>query len=236
VPTTTSWQTAEVANAFLDVRRAAIPYAQDHLELLRQLVRHFRPEPRRILDLGCGDGLLARVVLTEWPAAKAVLIDHSEPMLERARQAMAPFGDRVRLVHADLADPLAPHVGAADFDLVISGFAIHHLPDARKRSLYEEIHQLLTPGGLFVHLEHVASATPRLESLFDTLYVDNQARVTGRPREQVERDYFSRPDKADNKLTPLETQLAWLRAIGFGHVDCYFKWLELALFGGVKAQ
>jgi hypothetical protein len=78
--------------------------------------------------------------------------------------------------------------------------------------------------------------TPRLESPFDALYVDSQARATGQPREQVERDYFNRPDKADNQLAPVKTQLAWLLEVGFGHVDCYFKWLELAHFGSVKAQ
>ena len=120
--------------------------------------------------------------------------------------------------------------------MAISGFAIHHLPGARKRSPYEEINRLLAPGGMFVNLEHLASVTPGLESLFDVLYVDNQARATCKLREQVERDYFNRPDKADNQLAPVETQLAWLRDVGFGHVDCYFKWLELALFGGVKTK
>ncbi len=42
-------------------------------------------------------------------------------------------------------------------------------------------------------------------------------------------------DKADNILAPAEEQVGWLREIGFLHADCYFKWLELAVFGGVKA-
>jgi len=37
-----------------------------------------------------------------------------------------------------------------------------------------------------------------------------------------------------NKLLDLETQLAWLREIGFIDVDCQWKWRELALFVGVK--
>ena len=32
----------------------------------------------------------------------------------------------------------------------------------------------------------------------------------------------------------METQVGWLREIGFEHADCYMKWLELAVFGGVK--
>jgi tRNA (cmo5U34)-methyltransferase len=28
--------------------------------------------------------------------------------------------------------------------------------------------------------------------------------------------------------------VGWLREIGFQQADCYFKWLELAVFGGQK--
>jgi ubiquinone/menaquinone biosynthesis C-methylase UbiE len=229
-----SWQDAEVARRFLDERRAAIPYAADQLRILLELVGHFLGEPRRVLDLGCGDGLLARTVLARHPGASAVLLDHSPPMLERARRAMADFADRCRILPAELAEPLDPALG--EFDLVVSGFAIHHLPTERKRALYGEIFARLTPGGLFVHIEHVASATPRGEALFDQLYIDHIAPPTGRPRAEVAREYHARPDKADNKLESLERQLAWLREAGFAEVDCFFKWFELAVFSAQRPK
>ena len=167
------------------------------------------------------------------PESHAVLIDHSAPMLERAVVALADLGDRVRLIHADLADPLAS-ITELPFDLVVSGFAIHHLPTPRKRTLYADIFDALAPGGLFVHIEHVASATPRTETLFDRLYIDHIAAHNSRPREQFEREYHTRPDKADNKLEPVWAQLEWLREIGFMDVDCVFKWLELAVMVAKK--
>ena len=35
-------------------------------------------------------------------------------------------------------------------------------------------------------------------------------------------------------LDPVEAQVGWLREIGFEQADCYLKWWELAVFGGVK--
>ena len=89
-----------------------------------------------MLDLGCGDGKLAAVVLEARPeAAEAICIDRSEPMLDLARQRFA--GEpRARLVEHDLDQPL-PDLGP--FDVVVSGFAIHHLEDERKQSLLAEV-------------------------------------------------------------------------------------------------
>jgi tRNA (cmo5U34)-methyltransferase len=230
-----SWKDADVARQFLDDRRRAIPLGDEHVAILLRVARHFAPEPGRVIDLGCGDGFLARAVLSEFPKAHALLIDHSEPMLRRAHEAMGPFSGRSEIRHGDLSDPLPPQVGDGPFDLIISGFAIHHLPSVRKRSLYGEVFGLLAPGGLFVNVEHVSSATPELGTVHDGAYIDHIAAVTGRDRESVESEYHSRPDRADNILESAENQVSWLREIGFEHVDCYFKWLELAVFGGVRS-
>jgi SAM-dependent methyltransferase len=46
----------------------------------------------------------------------------------------------------------------APFDLIVSGFAIHHQPDERKPELYQEIFGLRKPGGIFLHRELVVAS------------------------------------------------------------------------------
>jgi tRNA (cmo5U34)-methyltransferase len=178
---------------------------------------------RRILDLGTGDGRLLALVKSSWEAGEnggdssagieAVAVDFSPAMLDAARKRFA--GDSsVTIVPHNLDHPL-PALGT--FDAVVSCFAIHHLLHERKRALYAEIHDLLNPGGVFCNLEHVASPTPRLHEEF--------LRRIG---------YTVETEDPSNKLLDLESQLRWLREIGFADVDCHWKWRELALLVGRK--
>lgn len=160
----------------------------------------------RFLDLGTGDGRLLALIRGRHPEAIAIGLDSSEPMLARAAERFD--GDPgVELRAHDLRLPLAE---AEPFDAVVSGLAIHHLEDDRKRELFAEIHALLNPGGVFANLDLVAPASQQLHERF--------RREIGR----VE-------DDPSDRLADLSDQLEWMREAGFSEVDCHFKWLELAL-------
>jgi tRNA (cmo5U34)-methyltransferase len=169
---------------------------------------------RRVLDLGTGDGRLLALLARDRRELVGVGVDFSGVMLDAARERFAR-NERVELVRHDLSEPL-PALGR--FDAVVSSFAIHHLEHERKRALYREVFDILEPGGVFANFEHVASATARLHLAF--------FEAIGEPIEN---------EDPSDRLLDVETQLGWLRAIGFDDVDCYWKWMEMALLVGMKA-
>ncbi|WP_019502027.1 class I SAM-dependent methyltransferase [Pseudanabaena sp. PCC 6802] len=203
------WSSAEHALRYLSMADA-IPHRTEGEGVL---LEHVPKTVERILDLGTGSGRLLSLLKIDRPHAQSIALDFSPTMLEAARTQFAG-DDSVRVAAHNLDDPL-PSMGR--FDAVVSSFAIHHLTHARKRSLYSEIFDVLEPGGIFCNLEHVASPNAKVHARFRAAIGISE-----------------QPEDPSNQLLDVETQLQWLREIGFEDVDCYWKWLELALLIGVK--
>ena len=203
------WHDAEKVADYRS-RADAIPHRP---EGERVLVEVLPASVRRVLDLGCGDGRLMAIVREARPGADGLALDFSQPMLEAARTRFGQDSG-VEVVEHDLGERLPGGLGS--FDLIVSSFAIHHLEDERKRDLYREVFALLEPGGAFCNLEHVASATDALhEEFLEALAI---------------------PEDPSNKLVDVETQLRWLRELGFDDADCIWKWRELALLFGRRGR
>jgi ubiquinone/menaquinone biosynthesis C-methylase UbiE len=233
------WKRRDVAAAFLNERSLLIPDRQRQLDVVLRILRHAPRQPGRALDLGAGDAIILATVLEAFPGSSGVALDFSPLMLEQARARLKPFGPRATVAEADLASPAWRDAAPGSFDAVVSGFAIHHLPHDRKRALYREVYDLLPPGGVFLNLEHISSPTPWIEELFhdamsEHLFLRRRERGEDVTPEQVRRDYVERLDGPANILAPVEEQCAWLRQIGFREVDCFWKYFELAVFGGVR--
>ena len=206
------WRDAQHAIDYL-AHRALIPRRAEAYDVLLEIL----PERiERVLDLGTGDGLTLELVLDARPGAAGVGLDFQDEMLERAR---ARFSGRtaIEIARHDLDDPLPDALG--QFDAVVSSFAIHHLVPDRQRALYAEVFARLAPGGIFVNVEHVASATPKRHEEF-------LAAIGTRPEQ----------DDPSNKLVPVAVHLAWMDGIGFSDAECLWKWRELAVLAGTRPE
>jgi SAM-dependent methyltransferase len=210
VETVNRWVEPEWALRYLR-ERDAIPHRVEGLEVMLELL----PERvERVLDLGTGDGDTLALVLAAHTGATGVGMDFGEEMLRRANERFAA-DDRVEIRHHDLDEPLPNDIGT--FGLIVSSFAIHHLVPERQHTLYREIFDHVSGGGMFLNVEHVASRTDAMHEQF--------LASLGMTPEQ---------DDPSNKLVQVPTHLDWLDGVGFVNVDCFWKWRELAVVGGTK--
>jgi tRNA (cmo5U34)-methyltransferase len=202
----TGWNAPEQAEEYLERIGTIVPRTEGE-EVLRSILP---AKPRSLLDLGCGDGRLAALVLESCPTIdRVVAVDLSPPMLARAGQRF-DGDERVDIRSFDLADSIEP---LGSFDVIVSGFAIHHLVDDRKRSLFAEVAAQLHPGGLFANLEVVASSSPELHATF--------LEAIGRPT-----------DDPEDRLAEVGLQAQWMREAGLAEVHCRWRWRGFALLVG----
>jgi tRNA (cmo5U34)-methyltransferase len=211
-------------------RRRLVPCFDDFYASALELLP-FAPEaPLRVLDLGAGTGLLSAFVRGRFPRAELVLADVAPEMLREARERFA--GDPgVACVALDLQDPHWPSpLQAAPFDAVVSGLAIHHVPDAGKRTLFRRILAALREGGVFVNADQVSGETPRVEARQRAAWL-RRVRELGTPEDvlaaAIERMRHDRP-------ATLEAQLGWLRDAGFHDVHCAYRSGMFAVVAGAR--
>ena len=205
----TEWSSEEHALAYLK-KADEIPHRSEGENVLFD---HIPNEVTRVLDLGTGDGRLLRLLKSQRPNINAVAIDVSPIMLDSIKRNFANDSN-IQVIEHDLGNTL-PNMGY--FDAVISSFVIHHLSNERKHSLYKEIYDILKPEGIFCNLDNVASPSEKHHIRF--------LNAIG---------FTPKTESKSDILLSMEKQLGWLTDIGFKDVDCYWKWLEMALLIGYK--
>jgi tRNA (cmo5U34)-methyltransferase len=196
------------------------------LDFLTRLIPALGAAPR-VLDLGAGYGAVSAAVLATLPTASAVLVDFSAPMMAEGAARLSAFAGRWRYAAWDLNQPGWPPDATGPFEAVVSAQALHHLTDERKAALYRDVYSHLAPGGAFLVWDPVRPPQPYLAAVYDAVARGEQAPTLS--------------NAADRPLTTHEAgvslladQLAWLRAAGFGAVDCFWKRGGAAIFGGYK--
>lgn len=117
-------------------------------------VRSWHPNPRRVLEVGCGEGYSTSRLAKAFPNAEIVAIDI---MPQVGRLYDGPEG-RVNF-RMQTAEALAA-AEPGSFDLVIMCDVIHHIPDDIRSSVLGAVKSLLAPQGRFAVKDWARSVSP----------------------------------------------------------------------------
>jgi tRNA (cmo5U34)-methyltransferase len=239
----TGWS-EETSRLFLDYGRTFVPQRDHQMHIIAALLGYL-DGPARILELCCGEGLLAEVLLERLPTVTVHGLDGSAEMRQRARRRLARFGDRFQCSAFDLASRSWREL-EVDINAAVSTMAVHHLTGPQKEKLFADVYRMLVPGGAFVIADIVEQRTEAGTRLaaktWDEVVRRQSLELEGHTgpfdffrREGWNTFWFLDPDDID-KPSPLYDQLTWLERAGFVDVDVHWMLAGHAVFSGWKPQ
>jgi hypothetical protein len=233
-------QTHDLESKLLENVRGSTPLAIEQIDILLRLLAAGNERITTFLCLGGDLAVLATAILEEHPNARGRLLSSSHEDAWVAQATLRAHAGRITIAQAgdDCAYWLDSETRSS-FDAIICGSLLEE-SGAHRRDLFCKTFGLLKPGGLFLNVANVASATRWTGSVLDDYLIDaifgEELRCgAGKNRAEIARQHFEKMVRTSGGRTPpLEVQCDWLRESGFENVDCYSKVEELAVYGGQK--
>jgi cyclopropane fatty-acyl-phospholipid synthase-like methyltransferase len=233
-----------LSRQFIDYGRYFVPDREAQMVLIADLLP-LNKGVSTVIELCCGEGMLAETILSRHPDVRVIGYDGSTAMLENATRQLARFGDRFQPVPFDLADH-SWRDREQPVQAVVTSLAVHHLLGIQKQKLFADIYRMLAPGGAFIIADIVKPNHPRSESVaaeaYDAAVLERSLKLDGDTRafeffNNEGWNIFKELDPEDiDKPSPLYDQLVWLDRAGFSNIDVFWMRAGHAVFGGWKKE
>ena len=234
----TAWAKSEFSREYRDNADIYVIERRRLFAILKSFYRYFLIDGKqaKMLDLGCGDGIITHEILTVDNTVLVTLLDGSADMLAHAKERFKEYKG-MRYIKASFQEVLAGDILDSNFNFVVSSLAIHHLTMEEKKSLFHKIYSCLNAGGYFLNIDVALSPSETLEQWYLSLWkewIDEKKASLG-----IKGDYFNDivrryKDNRDNKPDTLKDQMNALADIGFKDVDCFYKYGIFTMYGGRK--
>lgn len=206
-------------------RKKFIPCFEDYYISTTKFIVANIAQPKRILDLGAGTGLLSYFWYRHFPGSEYVLVDIADDMLHVARKRFAGI-DTISYQTADYSTALP----AQEFDVIVSALSIHHLENRDKEKLFERIYDKLPEGGLFVNYDQFCAGQADMDGWFDA-YWESQLEDSGLTGHDIA--LWKERRKLDRECS-VEEETAMLGKKGFKSVKCVYSYQKFSVIAAIK--
>jgi tRNA (cmo5U34)-methyltransferase len=214
-----------VAKNYDEQRRFFIPCFDDFYGTSTNFLSQIVENPKSVLDLGAGTGLLTKYLYEKYPNANYMLVDIADQMLEIARKRFSGLTNFKFLI-----SNYSEHLPEGNFDLISSALSIHHLTDKQKLELYTMIYEKLPENGCFLNLDQF-NDTSELMNRHYVKWWHNF--IDGHIKDEAERKLYLKRRELDKEDT-VEASIQKLLNIGFKHVECIYSFMKFGVVIALK--
>jgi tRNA (cmo5U34)-methyltransferase len=205
--------------------RRLIPGYDQQRDLVLALMPSDRDAMLRVLDLGCGPGLMAARILEAFPSARLTLFDLTSEMIDECRSRLH---DRDRVCY-HVGDFRTDDFGHG-YDVIVASLSLHHLSISERPGFAQRAFASLSPGGCLIAVEAIVDESPAVR--------ERQYKLWRRHMTEQGEDGNAWFEKHREKDHPVEmpTWLATLSAAGFTDVGCFWRYLNFAIVSARRAR
>lgn len=206
---------------YLGLMRRLIPFYDHQRDLMVALVPFARERPLKVLDLGCGPGVMAALMLAEFPRAHLTLFDLTSEMIDACRSRLATT-DRVSY---QVGDFRTDDFGTG-YDVILASLSLHHLTLVERPAFAGRAWRSLAPGGQLITAEVIVDESPKVR--------ERQYELWQRHMKEHGEDGNAWYQKHLAKDHPVELS-AWIATLsnaGFASVGCFWRYLNFAIMSG----
>lgn len=219
-----------VARVFDDMLERSVPMYRECLESTVAWCVKFSRKGSQVYDLGCSTGTFLSGLSSRFPAdadIRLVGVDNSAPMLEKARQKLAPSPLPCKLIEADLQSDFS----LTNASVVVMNYTLQFIPPDERPEVVNKILNGLNSGGLLLMIEKVGSDHPIIRETYTELHHQFK-KNQGYSQLEIAR----KREALENVLTPktVDENIDLLLNAGFTSVEIFFKWNNFAGFVALK--
>lgn len=218
----------EVASVFDDMLPRSVPYYNDNIALIAELLSG----RRAICDLGCSTGNLLLFLAQNLNCEILCGVDNSAPMLEIAKAKANAYGAKIDFIEADILEFFTlDFAQKGEFDAIISNYTMQFIRPPKRESLCKKIYENLQKNGIFIMSEKLVSEDKWLDKRLIDIYHNFKAR-NGYSKTEISK----KREALENVLIPFSQNenIAMLENAGFRVVEVVFRFGNFATFIALK--
>ncbi|GEM_PF-455126 len=173
----------------------------------------------RVLDLGCGNGILSESVFQKLPHSHVVGFDLTENMLKAFEKKLLKYSERYELKQGNfLSDPIGNQ-----YDIILAGLTLHHLTWSQREQFYKTLFTSLCEGGLLIARDIIIDENESVRRDQYALWKEFMKSQGEDPE-----NWYSKHMEKDHPMT-LNNHFKWLRNAGFTKVACHWRLYNFAI-------
>ena len=238
---TFKWDDKDFVNFYTDSANLIVLERQRSIRILIEIAAFHFPSLTGLhfLELGCGEGLITKLIHDKAPNNNFYLVDASEEMLSRAKANLSGSKSDISFRHLTFEDYSGSQSEDGKFDMVFSANAIHHLDFTQKIALFTKIYKELKHGGLFMNIDVVHPSSAHSEEIQFELWrnwMNETLEKNGKGSDVGKYDDIPSlyKNNLEDRPSGLWDQLQSLSECGFRDVDCFYKYGIFAVYGATK--